>query len=197
MDGPIIDRLENARVKAKDYLRAHDFFKVESYESSLDNKIHRIFAHSKFLGFTAEAYTNMRPALQLASYFIQNPRIIDYFLHQMQSKAADVTWLTSSLAYYKPNEGREQDPRRILKRWNSVLKGLAYGVDWHTLDANVTQKNMDMGMTFWFTSVRTAYVQHATKNQTDHEVSAASNGVSESKKLILDQGKSQAQDMNK
>jgi hypothetical protein len=111
MKGPIIDQVDIARAQAIQYLREHDFFKVESYESTLDNSIHSVFAHNRFPGLSSRAYATMKPALQLATRFTQEPKFLDYFEHQMQSTT--VATFYNPLPYYQLKKDRATNPEAI------------------------------------------------------------------------------------
>lgn len=82
----IIDIVENARIRTIDRLQEQGFFELTPRDNTLTNEIHKTFHRDRFENITDEAYQNMKPALQLASYFVQHPEVLRYFTPRCLAK---------------------------------------------------------------------------------------------------------------
>jgi hypothetical protein len=160
MDHPIIAPVDEARKKSIDYVQEQGFFHLDSCESTLDIKIHAIFAYERFQNLSRQAYENMKPALQLATHLISDLRVLDHFLDQMQSRDGRTE---STLPVYQFKEGRSLRSSAILEEWMQQLQDLSSVVTWHVQEAEKSPANLYMGITFPFSKVREAFTKAVTR----------------------------------
>ena len=77
------------------------FHDVENLNCDLDNPIHPLFAQNKWEGVNETLYAKLKPALQLASLFITDDRVLDWFYRNTISDAVEVD-ADQSLACLRP-----------------------------------------------------------------------------------------------
>ncbi|KAF2787206.1 hypothetical protein K505DRAFT_397226 [Melanomma pulvis-pyrius CBS 109.77] len=144
----IENRIDAARTEATAFLRNNGFFDVAQYECDLDNPIHALFSQAKFLDISHKAYKHMAPALRLATYLVEDPRVLGWFHHQMQGTARPF----GNKAYLSLQGVKQSTDEEISFEWRSSLDSLANVLTWRTGDIP------DHAHTFLFPEVREAFL---------------------------------------
>jgi hypothetical protein len=118
-------------------LESKGFFDVEELECDLDNPIHPLFSQDKWRGIDEGLYANMKPALQLASLWITDDRVLDWYYHNTvgivkRSHADD------KKPYLAPNpkyEMKTDSGKAIVRRlWFEKLKKLGKVLVFHLVE---------------------------------------------------------------
>ena len=150
-------------------LRKQEFFKIPplSPDDMLSNEIHKLFYRERFVGITNEAYENMKPALRLASRFLTDTRVLDYFKDQMLS---NVERTPNNSPIYRRKRNSVTDPDVIHGIWSQQLDDLARKMEWHFIKADQAPKDMPMGLTLGSSELRTALLSESSVEKTRQEV---------------------------
>jgi len=154
------------------YLQNQGFFNVLSSTSSLSNEIEPILARDRFIGISENMYDSMRPGLQLASRFVKDERVLDYFWHQMRSR----TLPSQTFVRDEPppliytSDYRLVEKPVLMAEWREKLDSLASVLTWKVQASDRTPTDMDMGLTFAFDELRTTFSDQATNEKTYNEV---------------------------
>jgi hypothetical protein len=152
----------DARKEAIRYLREKGFFNVNTPDSTLDNEIHPIFAYEQFRDLSTNAYENMKPGLRLASLYLTDPRILQYFWYQMRSNVkAKIIVPKGAIPpiFYKPKDGHENTPPGTKADWHERLTKLCSVMTWKIQAASHLPKDMGLAYCFPFEQMRTAYTR--------------------------------------
>ncbi|KAI4640991.1 uncharacterized protein J4E78_010467 [Alternaria triticimaculans] len=169
--------VDNVRKETIQYLQEQGFFNVTSSTSSLSNEIAPIFARDRFIGVSQNMYDNMKPALQLASRFVSDERVLQYFWHQMRSTTSPSKTFAADfpppLIYTSTSQN--EHPSVLMADWREKLSNLADVLTWKVQASDRTPKDMDMGLTFAFKDLRTAYTAYATKDRSHNDILELSN----------------------
>ncbi|KAI4613092.1 hypothetical protein J4E83_007503 [Alternaria metachromatica] len=148
------------------------FFNVISSTSSLSNEIAPIFARDRFIGVSENMYESMRLGLQLASRFVGDERVLDYFWHQMRSRTLpSQTFVRDEpppLIYTSTSQN--EHPSVLMADWREKLSNLASVLTWKVQESDRTPTDMDLGLTFAFDELRTTFSDRATNDKTYNEV---------------------------
>jgi hypothetical protein len=67
-------------------LKAQNFYQVQQLLGQLQNQPHDIFDRKEFLGFDDQAFANMKPAFQLATRFLEDERLNEWFIRLREGK---------------------------------------------------------------------------------------------------------------
>ncbi|KAI4926133.1 uncharacterized protein J4E92_006871 [Alternaria infectoria] len=164
--------VDNVRKEAIQYLQEQGFFNVTSSTSSLSNEIAPIFARDRFIGVSQNMYDNMKPGLQLASRFVGDERVLDYFWHQMRSRTLpSQTFVRDEpppLIYTSTSQN--EHPSVLMADWREKLSNLASVLTWKVQASDRTPTDMDLALTFAFDELRTTFSDRATNDKTYNEV---------------------------
>ncbi|KAI4957774.1 hypothetical protein J4E86_004913 [Alternaria arbusti] len=164
--------VDNVRKEAIQYLQEQGFFNVNSSASSLSNEIAPIFARDRFIGVSQNMYESMRPALQLASRFVGDERVLDYFWHQMRSRTLPSQTFVGDAPpplIYVSNY-RLVEKSALMAEWREKLDNLTSVLTWKVQESDRTPTDMDLGLTFAFDELRTTFSDRTTNNKTYNEI---------------------------
>jgi hypothetical protein len=127
-----VDTLTIAKDWTHTVLDEHGFYHVKSdqLQPTLDNKIHSLFSFGHFPGLERDTYNKMMPAFRLASLFIQDERMLDWFWAQMINVP---TYLEGhpGVQYLNPPLGGRPSDDELCMRWNQQLSSLSKIHRWY------------------------------------------------------------------
>jgi hypothetical protein len=176
----ITGTVHDVREQAIEYLRKNGFFGIKSPDITLDNSIHPIFAYERFRDLSRRGYENMKPGLRLASHFVSDDRVLQYFWYQMRSVVQPKRTTSNDRippVFYEPPHGCDDHPPGTAAQWDNRLARLCGVMSWKLQAPSRTPRDMPMAYSFPFEQNRTAYAVFATQHRSDYEVFKTSNAV--------------------
>ncbi|KAF2654192.1 hypothetical protein K491DRAFT_717364 [Lophiostoma macrostomum CBS 122681] len=121
--------------EVRDYLHRQleesGFLDVDILACDLDNPIHPLFSKTKWKGVDDSLYAKMTPALQHASLWITDDRVLDWFYHDMTgvvvTTCEGVPFLTDNPAFdMQTNRGRETVRNLWLEKLDDLEKAIVF-----------------------------------------------------------------------
>ncbi|KAF2654181.1 hypothetical protein K491DRAFT_679877 [Lophiostoma macrostomum CBS 122681] len=125
----LIDTLASARTKAIKVLADDGFYKVKDRIIDLEDRIHPLFHHNRFLNLPMDSYQKIKPALWLASLLIEDRRAIDWFLTYMRGIVSPSSTDKGRQYLYVPS-GESTNELDIMVQWEATLSKLAQILTW-------------------------------------------------------------------
>ncbi|KAF2654183.1 hypothetical protein K491DRAFT_779721 [Lophiostoma macrostomum CBS 122681] len=128
-----VDTFEKVRAWTLGTLNQEGFYNVEpgQMQPTLDNAIHPLFRSENFYGFDETFYNKTRPALQLASLFLQDERMVGWFWRQMISVPTALDDYPNKQYLRPPSTTRPSDDS-LRARWNQQLTDLSHVLQIHS-----------------------------------------------------------------
>lgn len=121
--------------------------------STLDKEVDPIFDLSRWTGLDADLHAKMRPALQLASLWLTDGRVLDWFYHDTVGNFRWAIVKNLEWPYLAPNENLEAQPqhRDLLRRlWLAKLASLRSFIRFFHYAGHEKLPHDMMGCTFPF-----------------------------------------------
>jgi hypothetical protein len=155
LDAVIIDSVGSANQRTREWLHGQGYFDVKSFDCTLMNTVHPVFHHDRFLDLSNTAYENMKPALQLATKWIENDRMLSWFWHLMQAEVTVKRGVKPFLAVL-PNRDISMEEKKT--KWQKILREFSTFLTWR-MKPTTPSNCGNWGLTFPFKESRDQFAE--------------------------------------